>query len=61
MKRIFFGSLAACAFLFSSCANEYVSATPGFYAPTLPTDPAASFGLFIQQTPPAMIEVLSEK
>lgn len=53
MKNAFITTLLLIAALFTlglaSCANDYAVASPGFYKPAAPSDPAAAFGVFIKR------------
>lgn len=41
--------------LCTGCVTEHGSATPGYYKPGLPGDPASRFGIFIEGPQPVII------
>lgn len=54
MKRLFF--LLAPVALLTGCVTEHGTALPGYWAPALPTDPGARFGVLIEPTIPQVVD-----
>ena len=48
-------ALAFILCLCTGCVTEHGSATPGYYTPSTPLDPAARFGIFIEGPQPVVI------
>lgn len=48
-------AIALLATLCTGCVTEHGSATPGYYSPSTPLDPAARFGIFIEGPQPVVI------